>query len=52
MGTDARAVHGLNYRFNHGTDVKFKKMDCAVCHQPLEQFCGDCHEGAGRPSRP
>lgn len=51
MGTDARKVHGLNYRLNHGTDVKFKKLDCAVCHAPLEQFCGDCHEGKGRPAR-
>ncbi len=51
MGNDARKVHGLNYRFNHGIDVKFKKLDCAVCHAPLDQFCGDCHEGKGRVSR-
>ena len=48
MGSDARKVHGLNYRFNHATDVKFKKLDCAVCHAPLDQFCADCHEGKGR----
>ncbi len=51
MGTDARKVHGLNYRFNHGTDVRFGKSDCSVCHQPLDQFCADCHEGAGGPAR-
>ena len=51
MGTDARKVHGLNYRFNHGTDVRFGKSDCSVCHQPLDQFCADCHEGVGGPAR-
>jgi Cytochrome c7 and related cytochrome c len=51
MGTDASKVHGANYRFNHGEDVTFKKLDCAVCHQPLQQFCGDCHEGKGRTTR-
>jgi hypothetical protein len=51
MGTDARKMHGAIYRYSHGTDVKFKKMDCATCHQPLNQFCGDCHEGKGRPAR-
>ncbi len=51
MGSDARKVHGLNYRFNHGTDVKFKKSDCSVCHAPLDQFCSDCHEGKGRKLR-
>lgn len=48
LGDDAKKVHGLNYRFNHGIDVKFKKLDCAVCHAPLDQFCADCHEGKGR----
>lgn len=51
MGSDARKVHGLNYRFNHGVDVKFKKSDCSVCHAPLDQFCADCHEGKGRQLR-
>lgn len=50
-GSDARVAHGLNYRFNHGIDVKFKKMDCSVCHAPLDQFCADCHEGKGRQLR-
>lgn len=48
MGGDARKVHGPNYRFNHGIDVRFKKLDCSVCHAPLDQFCADCHEGKGR----
>jgi hypothetical protein len=48
MGGDSRLVHGLNYRFNHGVDVKFKKSDCSSCHTPLDQFCSDCHEGKGR----
>jgi len=51
MGNDARKVHGLNYRFKHGVDVKFKKSDCSVCHAPLDQFCADCHEGKGRQLR-
>lgn len=51
MGADARKVHGPNYRYNHGVDVKFKKLDCSVCHAPLDQFCADCHEGKGRQLR-
>ena len=50
-GTDARKVHGLNYRFNHGPDVRFHKLDCATCHAPLDQFCADCHEGKGKATR-
>lgn len=51
LGGDARKVHGANFRFNHGVDVKFKKSDCSVCHAPLDQFCSDCHEGKGRQLR-
>jgi hypothetical protein len=50
-GNDARKVHGLNYRFSHGPDVRFHKLDCAVCHAPLDQFCADCHEGKGKAAR-
>lgn len=50
-GTDARKVHGPNYRFSHGPDVRFHKMDCATCHAPLDQFCADCHEGKGKAAR-
>jgi hypothetical protein len=51
MGGDARKVHGANYRYAHGVDVKFKRMNCSTCHQPLDKFCADCHEGTGRPLR-
>ena len=50
-GADARKVHGPNYRFSHGPDVRFHKMDCATCHAPLDQFCADCHEGKGKAAR-
>ena len=47
QGAASRAIHDLNYRFTHATDVKFKRLDCTVCHETA-RFCADCHEGRGR----
>ena len=46
-GATGRPVHDLNYRYTHSVDVRFKKLDCAVCHE-TSRFCADCHEGRGR----
>lgn len=35
-------VHNLNYRYTHGTDVRAKTSDCAVCHETVN-FCAACH---------
>lgn len=35
-------VHNLNYRYTHGTDVRAKTSDCAVCHE-TQTFCAACH---------
>jgi len=36
-------VHDLNYRYNHGIDLKGKKSECQTCHQ-TESFCVECHD--------
>jgi len=38
-------AHGLNYRFTHGSDVRAKTSDCAICHE-TESFCVACHDPA------
>lgn len=48
MGNDYRDVHPVHYRFTHGTDVRFKRSNCAVCHIPVKRFCADCHENRGK----
>jgi hypothetical protein len=35
-------VHDLNYRWTHGSDVRAKTLDCAVCHE-TQTFCNACH---------
>jgi predicted CXXCH cytochrome family protein len=47
MGADGKRIHETDYRHTHGTDVIFKQSDCSVCHQPVNFFCGDCHENLG-----
>ncbi len=39
-------VHDLNYRFNHGIDLKGKNAQCQTCHE-VETFCVNCHSAVG-----
>lgn len=43
-------AHTLNYRWTHGSDVRAKTMDCAVCHE-TESFCNACHNPENDASR-
>ena len=36
------SVHDLNFRFNHGLEVKGKEFECQACHD-FETFCVQCH---------
>ena len=48
QGVNGRRIHNGNYRYSHGIDVKFSRLECSTCHVPVGQFCADCHEGEGR----
>lgn len=43
-------AHDLNYRWTHGSDVRAKTLDCAVCHEP-QTFCNACHNPENDASR-
>lgn len=43
-------AHDLNYRWTHGSDVRAKTSDCAVCHE-AQSFCNACHSPENDASR-
>lgn len=39
-------IHGINFRYTHGIEMKGKSKECQTCHQ-VETFCVECHTAAG-----